>query len=103
MNLAIKSSIKQRSVGVSPDALSTILQMHSDFECSRDGLKEVYLRAKKDSWVVGKYSGSREFYIVFDQKNYSLFEVNDQVAFVSSLLFGGGSSGGNSGTGRDEY
>lgn len=88
MNLAVKTSVKRRP-NVSPDALEAILQMHSSFASSRSGLREVYLRTKKDNWVVGKYSGRREFYIVFDQKSYSLFEVSDQVAFVSSLLFGG--------------
>jgi hypothetical protein len=33
------------------------------------------MRTRKDSWVVGKLFGEREFYIIFDQKYYSLMEV----------------------------
>jgi hypothetical protein len=72
---------------------------------STDGLKEIYMRTRKDSWVVGKYFGEREFYILFDQKNYSLMEVQgmlrstfftyictEQVHKVSNIFFSASSN-----------
>jgi len=51
----------------------------------------MYVRTKKDGWVVGKYFGEREFYVIFDQKNYTLVEVHEQVKKLSNIFFYTGS------------
>lgn len=36
----------------------------------------MYYRTKKDSWIVTKFFGEREFYMLFEQKAYNLVEIN---------------------------
>ena len=116
MNLAIKTSISKKhgiipteddlkddSDGLSgnsatvKEALQTIAHIHTQFNKyvkpkfltryrSKDGLKEIYMRTRKDSWVVGKLFGEREFYIIFDQKYYSLMEVQGMILFFNLTL-----------------
>jgi hypothetical protein len=34
------------------------------------------VRTQNDGWVVGRKSDQREFYVIFDQKNANLLEIN---------------------------
>ncbi len=34
------------------------------------------MRTQNDGWVVGRKSDQREFYVIFDQKNANLLEIN---------------------------
>jgi hypothetical protein len=34
------------------------------------------VRTQTDGWVVGRKSDQREFYVIFDQKNANLLEIN---------------------------
>ena len=34
------------------------------------------VRTQDDGWIVGRKSDQREFYVIFDQKNANLLEVN---------------------------
>lgn len=88
LNLAIKTSINKKKIPASVrESLTVISNLHSDFEKNPDNIKEVYMRIRRDGWVVGKKFGNREFFIIFEQKNVSLSEINDEVHKVSSLFF----------------
>ncbi|KAL8616518.1 vacuolar fusion protein ccz1 [Nucella lapillus] len=40
---------------------------------------ETIVKTTSDFWVVGKKSDSREFYVVINQKNANLIEINEEV------------------------
>jgi hypothetical protein len=81
MNLAYKSSIRKNR-----ELFDTLSQLKSDFFMSKDGLKEIYFRPKKDLWIVANYFAEREFYHVFDNKQSSLIEVNENFRKAKSLF-----------------
>ncbi|KAL9643347.1 hypothetical protein ABK040_014802 [Willaertia magna] len=88
MNLAIKSSILTNSLtNTMKEALQMVCHLHTQIKQSKDGLKDVIVRNRKDSWIVGKYFAEREFFIIFDQKNYSLLEVHEQTQRITKLFF----------------
>lgn len=39
---------------------------------------EMFVKSCGDSWVVGKKSDQREFYVVINQKNANLIEINGE-------------------------
>ena len=45
-------------------------------DSSDDG--EIFVKSCGDSWVVGKKSDQREFYVVINQKNANLIEINGE-------------------------
>lgn len=82
MNTAIKTSLKRKI----KDALQTVTHIRSEYNrfvnhyiltkySNKDGITEVYFRTKKDCWIVAKFFSEREFYLLFEQKNYSLIEI----------------------------
>jgi hypothetical protein len=96
------SNLAVRSAGVQNNSRpvlewNVVADMHRLFVTSEkhNRLQECYAKVKRDSWVVGKYFGQREFYLVFDQKNYSLVEINDQVHKMTNLFFSTNPSGSN--------
>lgn len=100
-NLAVKSS----GVYNNPKLMhewNVVADMHRMFITSENhnNLSECIVKVKKDSWVVGKYFGQREFYLVFDQKNYSLVEINDQVHKITNIFFSTSSSSTSSNSGH---
>lgn len=50
-------------------------------------LEEVLVGTMSDGWVVGRKSDQREFFVVFDQKNANLLEINEEVKKLSSAYF----------------
>lgn len=68
-------------------ALAQVSQIYSEFRRNKDGLREMYVRTRKDGWVVGRYFGEREFYVILDQKNYTLVEVYEQVKKLTNIFF----------------
>jgi hypothetical protein len=76
MNLALKTSLKNRRLDLTRDILIIVTQMHTDFERAQENVTEVMIRTHNDIWVVGKRSDQREFYVVFDQESSNLLEVN---------------------------
>lgn len=47
------------------------------FDCCRnDEDGETVMKTLTDCWVVGKKSDQREFYVVLNQKNANLIEIN---------------------------
>jgi hypothetical protein len=45
---------------------------------------ELMVRTQNDGWVVGRKSDQREFYVIFDQKNANLLEINGSSSDSSS-------------------
>jgi hypothetical protein len=82
MNLALKSSIERDSL--SPDTIRILNKMHNDFENSPQ-LSEILI--SNEGWIVGRKSDQREFYILFDEKNANLLEINDEVKKLSAIYF----------------
>jgi hypothetical protein len=96
-NLAVKSSGVQNNPRLAVE-WNVVADMHRQFITNerKNGLNECYAKVKRDSWVVGKYFGQREFYVVFDQKNFSLVEINDQVHKIQNIFFASTSSSSSS-------
>lgn len=49
------------------------------FNFSVNECGEVVLLTGYDTWLVARYSNSREFYVIFPQKKGSLIDVMDEV------------------------
>ena len=51
---------------------------------------ETIVKTASDNWVVGKRSDQREFYVVINQKNANLIEINGKIheeLFISIVFF----------------
>jgi len=96
MNLAIKSSIHSKKsanvVSVAPEIMRLLVDIHSDLakRDKRDKRKsggEIIVKTLADCWVVGKRSGFREFFVILNQKNASLVEINEELKRVITTSF----------------
>ncbi|KAK2189620.1 hypothetical protein NP493_101g07016 [Ridgeia piscesae] len=84
MNLATKTTLhvdstKTSGASISPELLRIICDLNHDLssiDSSDDG--EIFVKSCGDSWVVGKKSDQREFYVVINQKNANLIEINGE-------------------------
>ncbi|CAB1313145.1 unnamed protein product, partial [Coregonus sp. 'balchen'] len=81
MNLAEKSTIHMRKTpsvsltSVHPDLMKILGDINCDF-ARVDEDEEIIVKAMTDYWVVGKKSDQRELYVILNQKNVNLIEVN---------------------------
>ncbi|KAH0631947.1 hypothetical protein JD844_019859, partial [Phrynosoma platyrhinos] len=81
MNLAEKSTIHMRRTpsisltSVHPDLMKILGDINSDFTRVDDD-EEIIVKAMSDYWIVGKKSDQRELYVILNQKNANLIEVN---------------------------
>uniref|UniRef100_A0A4W3HB16 CCZ1 homolog, vacuolar protein trafficking and biogenesis associated n=1 Tax=Callorhinchus milii TaxID=7868 RepID=A0A4W3HB16_CALMI len=84
MNLAEKTTIHMRKTAsmcltsVHPDLMKILGDINSDFSRA-DEDEEIIVKAMTDYWVVGKRSDQRELYVILNQKNANLIEVNEEV------------------------
>ncbi|KAL6475153.1 hypothetical protein MHYP_G00161930 [Metynnis hypsauchen] len=84
MNLAEKSTIHMRKTAsvsltsVHPDLMKILGDINCDF-ARVDEDEEIIVKAMTDYWVVGKKSDQRELYVILNQKNANLIEVNEEV------------------------
>ena len=91
MNLAIKSSIHGRRspstlTSVSPDIMQMLIDLHEDFDTLKiDG--EIIAKNTSDCWIVGKRSKFREFFVILNQKNASIVEINEEVRQLINSSF----------------
>ncbi|XP_015215800.1 vacuolar fusion protein CCZ1 homolog isoform X2 [Lepisosteus oculatus] len=92
MNLAEKSTIHMRKTAsvsltsVHPDLMKILGDINCDF--SRvDEDEEIIVKAMTDYWVVGKKSDQRELYVILNQKNANLIEVNEEVKRLCATQF----------------
>jgi hypothetical protein len=96
MNLAQKSSFmdlpKKAGVPVvstiSPEYIQYLTDMHSDFNTESDQDSEIVLKTEGDCWVVGRQSDQREFFVILNQKNANLIEINEEIRRLSLTHFG---------------
>ncbi|KAK7919825.1 hypothetical protein WMY93_011109 [Mugilogobius chulae] len=88
MNLAEKSTIHMRKTAsvcltsVHPDLMKILGDINCDF-ARVDEDEEIIVKAMTDYWVVGKKSDQRELYVILNQKNANLIEVNQTVNMES--------------------
>uniref|UniRef100_A0A5F5PPD4 Vacuolar fusion protein CCZ1 homolog n=1 Tax=Equus caballus TaxID=9796 RepID=A0A5F5PPD4_HORSE len=92
MNLAEKSTIHMRKTpslsltSVHPDLMKILGDINSDF-ARVDEDEEIIVKAMSDYWVVGKKSDQRELYVILNQKNANLIEVNEEVKKLCATQF----------------
>uniref|UniRef100_A0A8C9UBM7 CCZ1 homolog, vacuolar protein trafficking and biogenesis associated n=1 Tax=Scleropages formosus TaxID=113540 RepID=A0A8C9UBM7_SCLFO len=92
MNLAEKSTIHMRKTAsvsltsVHPDLMKILGDIHADF-VRVDEDEEIIVKAMTDYWVVGKKSDQRELYVILNQKNANLIEVNEEVKRLCATQF----------------
>ncbi|XP_013403432.1 vacuolar fusion protein CCZ1 homolog [Lingula anatina] len=95
MNLAQKTTIHADSnkktagsVSVPPDIMRLIGDINADISRSSNDDNETIARTQTgDYWVVGKKSDQREFYVVINQKNANLIEINEEVKKLCTSHF----------------
>lgn len=63
--------------------LPSSLLFKTSFRVDED--EEIIVKAMSDYWVVGKKSDQRELYVILNQKNVNLIEVNGKDCFLLSL------------------
>lgn len=91
LNLFLKCSLKAGRAGPAGRlglsyALNVLLnRLHSDL--AEGEVREVALRSGSDGWLVGRASGSRVFFLLFDAKYTTLAEVNNEVQSLSAMHF----------------
>ncbi|KAL8175515.1 UNVERIFIED_CONTAM: vacuolar fusion protein ccz1 [Gekko kuhli] len=92
MNLAEKSTIHMRRTSnislasVHPDLMKILGDINSDFT-RVDDEEEIIVKAMSDYWIVGKKSDQRELYVILNQKNANLIEVNEEVKKLCATQF----------------
>ncbi|XP_051789628.1 LOW QUALITY PROTEIN: vacuolar fusion protein CCZ1 homolog [Erpetoichthys calabaricus] len=92
MNLAEKSTIHMRKTAsvsltsVHPDLMKILGDINSDFSRVDDD-EEIIVKTMTDYWVVGKKSDQRELYVILNQKNANLIEVNEEVKKLCATQF----------------
>nr|XP_033819906.1 vacuolar fusion protein CCZ1 homolog isoform X5 [Geotrypetes seraphini] len=99
MNLAEKSTIHLRKTpsisltSVPPDLMKILGDINSDFTRwfstseSVDEDEEIIVKAMSDYWIVGKKADQRELYVILNQKNANLIEVNEEVKKLCATQF----------------
>lgn len=91
MNLAQKTTVhmdnkKSQNLYISQETLKLLTDISGDLKRNnQDG--ETIVRTVSDCWVVGKKSDQREVFIVINQRNSNLIEVNEEVKRLCSVNF----------------
>ncbi|XP_066583435.1 vacuolar fusion protein CCZ1 homolog [Prorops nasuta] len=83
LNLAYKSTIhldnrRFSTTLATPEVLRIITDINSDTNRSKEA-GEIIIKTLSDYWVVGKLSNLREFFVVIQQKNANLIEIDEEV------------------------
>lgn len=83
LNLAYKSTIhldnrRCSNVLTTPEVLRIITDINNDTKRLKEA-GEIVIKTMSEYWVVGKLSNLREFFVVIQQKNASLIEIDDEV------------------------
>ncbi|XP_065202238.1 vacuolar fusion protein CCZ1 homolog [Planococcus citri] len=79
LNLAQKNTIRNNKSFVTPEILSVLNDVCFDKKRSDSAIGETILKTYDDHWVVGQFCNEREFYVVTQQKNTTLIEINDEM------------------------
>ena len=90
MNLAIKTTIHSKKVSpvtsVTSDMMKLIVDIRSDMD-TMNGDREMIMKNLSDCWIVGRRSEKREFFVILNQKNASLVDINEEVRRLMSTSF----------------
>lgn len=83
LNLAYKSTIhldnrRCSNVLTTPEVLRIITDIYNDTNKLKEA-GEIVIKTMSDYWVVGKLSNLREFFVVIQQKNANIIEIEDEV------------------------
>ncbi|XP_011503777.1 PREDICTED: vacuolar fusion protein CCZ1 homolog [Ceratosolen solmsi marchali] len=83
LNLAYKSTIHNdhkrfSNVIVTSEVLRIITDINSDTSRLKE-TGEIVIKTMSDYWIVGKLSNLREFFVIIQQKNASIIEIDDEV------------------------
>lgn len=83
LNLAYKSTIhldnrRCSNVLTTPEVLRIITDIYNDTNKLKEA-GEIIIKTMSDYWVTGKLSNLREFFVVMQQKNASIIEIEDEV------------------------
>ncbi|XP_025082631.1 vacuolar fusion protein CCZ1 homolog [Pomacea canaliculata] len=96
MNLAQQTTMhtdlqKQAGITIPQEIMRLLNDINADLaQSNTDG--ETIVKTTSDFWVVGKKSDTREFYVVINQKNANLIEINEEVkrlctSHLNSIFF----------------
>ncbi|KAL5018025.1 hypothetical protein ScPMuIL_003747 [Solemya velum] len=91
MNLAQKTTVhvdnkKAAGVNIPQDTLRLLSDISSDHSKNQQDC-ETIVKTLTDCWVVGKKSDQREFYVIINQKNANLIEINEEVKRLCAANF----------------
>lgn len=90
MNLAIKTTIHSKKssplTSVTSDMMKLIIDIRSDMN-AMTGDREMIMKNISDCWIVGRRSDKREFFVILNQKNASLVDINEEVRRLLSTSF----------------
>lgn len=88
MNFALKSTVS--SSNFPHEIWRVISDMHSDFNREEKSLTEAVVRTQSDKWIVGRKSDSREFYVIFENRQSSHFiNISEEVKHLNNTHFAG--------------
>jgi len=90
MNLAIKSSIHAKRsslVSVASEIMKLLVDIHQDFGESDEKGSETIMKTSADCWIVGRRAGCREFFVILNQKNASLVDIDEELRQVINTSF----------------
>ncbi|KAJ7362139.1 vacuolar fusion protein ccz1 [Desmophyllum pertusum] len=89
MNLAQKSSVHSRKSSlpcVAPEIMRLMGDISADFASfQEDG--ETFVKTMSDCWIVGRKSDQRELFVILNQKNANLIEIDEEVKRLGITQF----------------
>jgi len=89
MNLALKSTLKNKGFEIPRETMNTLLDMHESFLRSSTYQGEVIVKTASDSWIIGKRAESRLLFVLIDQRSKSILDVADYVQAICAKAFRG--------------
>lgn len=90
MNMALKSSLHDRSRSLSTDLIQMLMKLHHDLN-SEASPEEIIVKTRTSGWIVGKRDSieSREYFLLLDDSITELHEVQAQVDEFASIYLTG--------------
>ncbi|ESO10135.1 hypothetical protein HELRODRAFT_185317 [Helobdella robusta] len=91
-NLAQKSCMHSWDgvvLNVSPDVMRLVSAINLDINSASETVEdcETVVKIANDCWVVGKRSDQREVYVIVNQKNANLIDINEEVNKLCATFF----------------
>lgn len=89
MNLAIKSTLRNKGIEIGRETMGTLLDMHESFERAGTYQGEVMVKTANENWIIAKRSESRLLFVLVDQRNKTILDIADHVQEVCAKAFKG--------------